>query len=419
MRGEAEPVPQRRLETAPALVVAPTRVNGAISSGIAVAPGPLPIHDVHPEVLDGQVEHFLGRPGTRWISSMNTTSPSLSVDSTAARSPARSIAGPLVIRSGALSSAAMIMAMVVLPRPGGRKQHVIGRLAAADGTLQDQRKLLADPPLADELAEAVGRRAPSIIRSPASASGETTRSWGQRPVSRLAPRLSAERVTAGHVRPSTRSAGAQRHGDVHIWTVLAAAEPTSSSGSTAAMAWSASRGCQPRLTRRPGPDPASASRPAWAGTPAAVPAATTSAVEPEAARKLKDNPLGALPADARNRGQRREILGGDRPAQAVGAEHGEHGERQPRPDPAGGLQQLEGVPLVVVGEAVQGERVLPDHQRGRHLGLLTGPQAGQRSRRALDEQPDPADLDDRPVRRHRADDPVQVRDHRFPPIAAR
>ncbi len=50
---------------------------------------------------------------------MNITSPSLSVESTEARSPARSMAGPLVIRSGFPSSAAMIMAMVVLPRPGG------------------------------------------------------------------------------------------------------------------------------------------------------------------------------------------------------------------------------------------------------------------------------------------------------------
>jgi hypothetical protein len=50
---------------------------------------------------------------------MNTTSPSPRVDSTAARSPARSMAGPLVIRIGVPSSAAMIMAMVVLPSPGG------------------------------------------------------------------------------------------------------------------------------------------------------------------------------------------------------------------------------------------------------------------------------------------------------------
>src|ERR1022692_4614575 len=39
--GEAEPVPERRGQQ-PRLVVAPTSVNGAISRGMAVAPGPFP-----------------------------------------------------------------------------------------------------------------------------------------------------------------------------------------------------------------------------------------------------------------------------------------------------------------------------------------------------------------------------------------
>ncbi len=50
---------------------------------------------------------------------MNRTSPPFSDVSMEARSPARSIAGPLVIRNGAPSSAAMIIAIVVLPSPGG------------------------------------------------------------------------------------------------------------------------------------------------------------------------------------------------------------------------------------------------------------------------------------------------------------
>ena len=50
---------------------------------------------------------------------MKTTSPPFSEVSTEARSPARSMAGPLLIRSGAPSSAAMIIAIVVLPSPGG------------------------------------------------------------------------------------------------------------------------------------------------------------------------------------------------------------------------------------------------------------------------------------------------------------
>ena len=52
-------------------------------------------------------------------------------------------------------------------------------------------------------------------------------------------------------------------------------------------------------------------------------------------------------------------------------------------DAAGGLQQLEDRALVVVGEAVQGEGVLADDQRGGQPGRLADPQAGQRGRRAL------------------------------------
>ena len=48
--------------SSPARVVAPTSVNGGISSGIAVAPGPLADDDVDPEVLHREVEHLLGRP---------------------------------------------------------------------------------------------------------------------------------------------------------------------------------------------------------------------------------------------------------------------------------------------------------------------------------------------------------------------
>ncbi len=49
---------------------------------------------------------------------MNSTSPVDRLVTTAARSPARSMAGPLVIRSPTPSSAATIIAIVVLPSPG-------------------------------------------------------------------------------------------------------------------------------------------------------------------------------------------------------------------------------------------------------------------------------------------------------------
>ena len=49
--------------SAPDRVVAPTSVNGAMSSGIDVAPGPLADDDVDAEVLHREVEHLLGGPG--------------------------------------------------------------------------------------------------------------------------------------------------------------------------------------------------------------------------------------------------------------------------------------------------------------------------------------------------------------------
>ena len=126
---------------------------------------------------------------------------------------------------------------------------MIGRLAAADGTLQDQRKLLADPALADELAEAFGPQGP--LDHPLARFGQRRDhpvrgqpgALGWRPVGPLS------RVTAGHVRPSTRSAARSATAMSTSGPSWAVAEPASSSGSTAAMAWSASRGCQPRLTR--------------------------------------------------------------------------------------------------------------------------------------------------------------------------
>jgi hypothetical protein len=55
------------------------------------------------------------------------------------------------------------------------------------------------------------------------------------------------------------------------------------------------------------------------------------------------------------------------------------------------------LPLVVVGEAVEGQRVLADDQAGRQAGGLPDLQAGDGARGALHSQPDSPDLDDRAV----------------------
>ena len=82
----------------------------------------------------------------RWISSMNSTSPGTSDDSTAARSPACWIAGPLDMRSGRPLSCATIIASVVLPRPGRtREQDVVGGAVLDRGRLQQQLQLCRAP----------------------------------------------------------------------------------------------------------------------------------------------------------------------------------------------------------------------------------------------------------------------------------
>jgi hypothetical protein len=105
--------------SAPDRVVAPTNVNGATSSGIDVAPGPLPTMTSTRKSSIARYSISSAGRAMRWISSMNSTSCSTRLDSMAARSPARSSAGPEVTRSDDPSSAAMIIASEVLPRPGG------------------------------------------------------------------------------------------------------------------------------------------------------------------------------------------------------------------------------------------------------------------------------------------------------------
>ena len=88
-------------------------------------------------------------------------------------------------------------------------------------------------------------------------------------------------------------------------------------------------------------------------------------------------PLRPMPGTG---AQRDEVLGGDGPAQLVGAVHGEHRLRQLGADPARRLEQLEHRTLVVVGEAEQGQRVLADDHRGGQRGLLADAQGGERGR---------------------------------------
>ena len=75
---------------------------------------------------------------------------------------------------------------------------------------------------------------------------------------------------------------------------------------------------------------------------------------------------------------------------------------------------------VVVGEAVQGQRVLPHDQAGGQPGLGAGAQPGERARGALHRQADAADLDHGAVRRRpRPPGRARWRSSSLPPPAAR
>ena len=168
----------------------------------------------------------------RWISSRNSTSPSVSEESIAARSPACWIAGPLVIRSGTPSSAATIIASVVLPRPGGPASRTWSGV--------EPRPLAAERPGRAARVRAAGRRTRRA-------------SGGAAPPPRPAPAGSPRRTPGrsrgrSRGRPMGRSCAAQaaqrrleERGDVGV----SASASTAISAATTETASSASRTVQP------------------------------------------------------------------------------------------------------------------------------------------------------------------------------
>src|SRR3954449_10600038 len=116
---------------------------------------------------------------------MNSTSPGSRLVRMAARSPARSSTGPAVVRRGAPISAAMMLASVVLPRPGGPKRRTwssgspaprggraeeeagVERRAALAGGADEHPQVVDDLLLADVLVEpmrAQRRLDPEVLR---------------------------------------------------------------------------------------------------------------------------------------------------------------------------------------------------------------------------------------------------------------
>src|SRR5215472_12522711 len=103
----------------PGRVVAPTIVNGRSGMRMVRAFNPLSITKVTEKSSIAGYKSSSTTRGSRWISSMNSTSRSPRLVRIPMRSPPRSRDGPAVVTMEAPISFAMIVASVVLPSPGG------------------------------------------------------------------------------------------------------------------------------------------------------------------------------------------------------------------------------------------------------------------------------------------------------------
>ena len=230
---------------------------------------------------------------------MNSTSPSTRFDSIAARSPARSRAGPLVMPHGGAELGAddhREAGLAQAGRPG--EQHVVRRVAAAPARPEHEVELLAHPRLADELGEPA--RAAACSRGRLAVVGR----------GRQRPLEVAEIVLAHRARPSTGRARPRRT-PTTPWCAAELAQHRvhrllrglgGEAQADAAPRRPGRAAC--RRDRRPGGVPASAAR-----------------RRRDLVAQLDDQPLGALAPDARarhqrGRGCRRPGRGSARPGRA-------------------------------------------------------------------------------------------------------
>ena len=232
---------------------------------------------------------------------MKSTSPGTRLDSSAARSPACWIAGPLDIRRGRLDSWATIIASVVLPSPGGPASRMWSgvrfcRAAASRSSCSWPRTF--DWPT--NSASERGRRAPSKASSVSdSGVGLITRSAAVKSAGSSRRRRSRRSPRALRTEPGQRRAAA-------------------------APAPSRAHRRSPRRSppRRPAPRPGRSSRvrPArrstlpvtWCPGRADRDGRGRSRRHDQLARQRHDDQLRGLRADARDLAERRVVLRGDR-----------------------------------------------------------------------------------------------------------
>ena len=142
----------------PVRVVAPISVNGASVIFTERADGPSPMIEIELEILHRGIEDFLDRRIEAVDLIDEEHVPGLEIGQQRGE-VARACAstGPEVARKPTPSSRETMWASVVLPRPGGtREQHMVERLAAGAGGLDEDGEIVARLGLADEFREALG-----------------------------------------------------------------------------------------------------------------------------------------------------------------------------------------------------------------------------------------------------------------------
>src|SRR6478736_4584728 len=343
----------------------------------------------------------------RWISSTKRTSPSLRPDRIAARSPAWVIAGPLVSRSGVLISAAMIIASVVLPSPGGPESSTWSgarpRRRAASRTSPSWSRTRACPTTSSSV---LGRSAASTARSSPSASASVSRcrwpsSASVSSTSSVSSSVSSQFIVGTVSRLAQRAeGGAQQGADV---------------GGVAGVGGDGLDRLLRLLGRPAQPDEALLHlvAPGVGGRGGGRGRVVHADRRADAVLELEDDALGALLTDPRDAGQGLDVLGRDGAAYVVGGHHRDDRLRDLGADPGRGLDDLEDGLLVVVEEPEDRQAVLAHDHAGGQRGGLADAERGEGARGAHQLQPDAADLEDGAGQGDGGDLAADEGDHRF------
>ena len=282
----------------------------------------------------------------------------------------------------------MIIASVVLPSPGGPDSSTwSGAAPRAVGGLQDQPELLADPRLADELSQVLGtqRRLDGAVVDLQRRVDEVIGVGHRREPQRRGRLRSSPQPRE---RPIELQRRPKQDGDIGL------------GGGLAELLGHGDQRCVgvPHAPAEPDQGGMDLGLPATGGSAGGGAGPAASAPMPGqpslslSSRTMRWAPFGRCraPGSAR-RGPRSPRSGAARPG--VSAASIAWASRGPTPLTV--CTSSKTCALVVVGEAVQRQRVLADDQRRVNGRRLAHAQAGERCRRALDRQADAADLDHR------------------------